>query len=531
MSLKPKKAVKAAKTTKKSVTRKTGTGAVATPAPGATEAPAGTGTPDNSAPALPASSRWSREGSEVGIRVRMYRVGFGDFFVVSFQPDQGDLVHIIIDCGVFKGTSQTGDIGSIEAAVADMAVITGGKVALILVTHRHADHIAGFARCQSTFAALTVQAIWMSIWESEYPTAVKFQTELDKAAGSLQSHFTSFGAAATKDQDTARKYMENAKGESGNGSNANALKLLKGGIRGLQPDYYQAGQDPKLPAAFAQAGISAKILGPPPIADVQLMKLMDLQKGIGQYMAAPSSSDSRADAPFGRDWEVDAEKFYTPLAFGEWFDDRGSDKKPLAKQVKQARAKMEAALAQAQPDAALVAAAQLNSYLNNQSLVVLFMFKGKNLLFVGDAQAGNWEHWIFGTDNPDSAASGAMTADAQKVLTSLHFYKVGHHGSSNATPRSVVNMMGKGAQKFASMCSTEEGVYGKENISDPSVGTEVPRIPLMSALGGVSSLVRSDQVEIEVNGTKTGPKVVAPLPTAGGAGRFVKGDIWIDCYL
>jgi len=33
-----------------------------------------------------------------------------------------------------------------------------------------------------------------------------------------------------------------------------------------------------------------------------------------------------------------------------------------------------------------MAAAGLNSFLNNQSLVVLFSWKGKNLLFAGDAQ-------------------------------------------------------------------------------------------------------------------------------------------------
>src|SRR5262249_34085770 len=63
-------------------------------------------------------TQWTPAVGEVGIRVRMYRVGFGDFFLVTCL-NQGASVHIIVDCGVFKGTSQTGDIGSIEAAVAD----------------------------------------------------------------------------------------------------------------------------------------------------------------------------------------------------------------------------------------------------------------------------------------------------------------------------------------------------------------------------------------------------------------------------
>jgi beta-lactamase superfamily II metal-dependent hydrolase len=474
--------------------------------------------------------RWTLQGGEVGIRVRMYRVGFGDFFLVTFQPVEGDQVHVIIDCGVFKGTSQTGDIGTIEAAIADMLQTTQKRVALIMVTHRHADHIAGFARRQSDFKLLAVQAIWMSIWESQYAGAVKLQAELDRTSKALQLHFTGLGAAASADQDTARKYMENAQGEIGNGSNANALALLKGGIGGLEPDYYQAGQIPTLPAAFTQLGIGAKILGPPPIDDVPLMKLMDLQKGIGQYMVRVGAAPTGVDPPFGEAWEVDPDNFYPTGAFAEWLD-RKNPVAPDEIDLMRARKKMERILKSAQPDAALVAAAQLNSFLNNQSLVVLFTFKGKNLLFVGDAQAGNWEHWIFGTDDPDKTASKSLTPDAQELLTSLDFYKVGHHGSSNATPKTVVTTMGKSAHKFAAMCSTQKGVYGKENIGDPSVGTEVPRIPLISALEGISTLVRSDQLAIKEGAIQEPAAVADPLPTDSAAGRFVPGAFWVDCFL
>src|SRR5262249_61165310 len=109
--------------------------------------------PSSSANADNGETQWTPAVGEVGIRVRMYRVGFGDFFLVTCL-NQGAPVHIIVDCGVFKGTSQTGDIGSIEAAVADMVQTTGGHVALIIMTHRHADHIAGFARCAETFKKL-----------------------------------------------------------------------------------------------------------------------------------------------------------------------------------------------------------------------------------------------------------------------------------------------------------------------------------------------------------------------------------------
>jgi hypothetical protein len=164
--------------------------------------------------------------------------------------------------------------------------------------------------------------------------------------------------------------------------------------------------------------------------------------------------------------------------------------------------------------------------------VVLFNFKGKNLLFVGDAQAGNWEHWIFGTDTPDKKASGTISDEAKKILTSLDFYKVGHHGSSNATPIAVVNMMNKASHKFPAMCSTQKDVYGKENLHDPTTGTEVPRIPLLNALGAATALVRSDQIKISLGDAKTEPAMVnEPLPSSAVGTRFEQGPLWIDCFL
>ncbi len=163
--------------------------------------------------------------------------------------------------------------------------------------------------------------------------------------------------------------------------------------------------------------------------------------------------------------------------------------------------------------------------------MVLFTFKGKKLLFVGDAQAGNWEHWLFKTDTPDKNATGTMDSVAQQILTSLNFYKVGHHGSGNATPKAAVEMMGTQNHKFAAMCSTQEGVYGTEDPDDPTKGTEVPRIPLLEKLGSESALVRSDQIPIAIPGLKVEAKVPAALPTPLPGYRFEQGPLWVDCYL
>jgi hypothetical protein len=71
---------------------------------------------------------------------------------------------------------------------------------------------------------------------------------------------------------------------------------------------------------------------------------------------------------------------------------------------------------------------------NNTSLVLAFEWgppgKGKVLLFPGDAQVGNWLSW---RDQKYEAEGVTMSAD--DLLRRTILYKVGHHGSHNATAR------------------------------------------------------------------------------------------------
>ena len=47
----------------------------------------------------------------------MYRVGFGDFFLITVPSKDGPQ-HILIDCGVTHGKTGKGDIATIKTAVA-----------------------------------------------------------------------------------------------------------------------------------------------------------------------------------------------------------------------------------------------------------------------------------------------------------------------------------------------------------------------------------------------------------------------------
>ena len=120
-----------------------------------------------------------------------------------------------------------------------------------------------------------------------------------------------------------------------------------------------------------------------------------------------------------------------------------------------------------------------NNVINNQSLVILFTINGKTLLFVGDAQWGNWANFLYG-----GKAGSTLSPSSKAILGKLDFYKVGHHGSTNATPKDALDAMRDGC---VAMCSTAVKAY-----------PGVPRPPLISAIEKKTQnqLARSDQVAV-----------------------------------
>lgn len=469
------------------------------------------------------------------LRVRMYRVGFGDFFLLTV-PSQAGPQHVLIDCGVTKGKSGTGDIGTIKAAVANMAQETGRKLALIIVTHRHMDHIIGFSRCKEEFEQFEVGAIWMPVWETEYDDKVKdLQAQLTALALDAGTHLA-LAADDTPDRAELLAMLENATGHdflagggfgvagTGGGTNAASLLLLKEGLK-VKPTYYHKGQKAELPKALVDAGLEAEILGPPPVDELAFMKLKDLKKGVGQYLEA---SERRPGSDGG--FRPFAERFtaspddYPASAFREWAS-RVAGAHPDHEALKKKAVKaLQTAVDDAQPEVLLTAVKALDGFLNNQSLVVLFTFRGKKLLFAGDAQAGNWEYWLYDSDTPVKAPTGELGTQGTQVLGHLDFYKVGHHGSTNATPIAAVEAMN---EDFVSMCSTQEGAFGsKKNQS------EVPRIPLIDALADKSVVVRSDQIAVKLEDGSVNPVPGSPKkPKKPKRGKFELGSCYVDYLL
>ena len=111
----------------------------------------------------------------------------------------------------------------------------------------------------------------------------------------------------------------------------------------------------------------------------------------------------------------------------------------------------------------------LDKQMNNTSLILLFEANGKKLLFPGDAQIENW--------------SVALAKEKYlELLADVDLYKVGHHGSLNATPKTMWNRFtkkGKASKpgRMQSVLSTMPSKHGSEDA-----GTEVPRTKLVKDL-------------------------------------------------
>jgi beta-lactamase superfamily II metal-dependent hydrolase len=431
------------------------------------------------APTATAAAATAPSAGADAIRVRMYRVGFGDCFLLSLPTATG-LQHVLVDCGVHC----RGDIKTIERVVKDIAQVTGGRVALVIATHPHQDHISGFGDYADTFRALQVVEVWLPWTEDPTdPDAVKLQQQRRALAAQLAQHF------AAKPADSAERLAATAALENLRGNDA-ALHVLDTGINGAHVRYVALGQ--QLTDVAAISGLRARILGPP--RDPKFLAQMTLPRDQRLFRgAAGAAAVVGADAPADDAIDAEMEGFVAVEPFEQkWVVGTESNRYYAAITERDKNL-----LAVAATSADLLAFA-LDDVVNNTSVVVLFSYRGKNLLFAGDARYGNWAGWI-------------EPADTSRLLRDVHFYKVAHHGSPNATPRSALEGLPRGG--FAAMVSTQSVPWDT-----------IPLPKLMDQLAARSNgLARSDSIAID--GAPAGP-ALAGLPA-----EFVAGEFWIDYFL
>lgn len=408
------------------------------------------------------------------IRVRMYRVGFGDCFLVSLPlSGNGGVRHILVDCGVHG----KGNIGTMDSVVENIAKVTDSKLAVVIATHAHQDHISGFD--PDKFNKFEIGEVWMP-WSEDPndPKAVKLKKKHVALAAQLNDHFAAqafIGGRMSSSLAAASAAVANLV------ANKTSLQALHSGFGGTaRIRFLKAGDN--FQNVENVPGLSTRILGPP--TDEKFLAKMDPPAG-HSYLRL---NGNRAEAvnqlrPFSAKWDI-----------------KPSDRKMANLRLPESEKKrIQGDVASDSLDGLAFA---LDKAVNNTSIVALFAFRGQTLLFPGDAQYGNWAAWL----EEDGSAD---------ILSSVGFLKVAHHGSVNATPKDALEKMSTG--KFAAMVSTQSKPW-------PSI----PRVPLMDRLKQQTrnKIVRSDSLAIKnLPHAPKGP-AVAKLPSG-----FVKGDFWYDYFI
>jgi hypothetical protein len=128
-------------------------------------------------------------------------------------------------------------------------------------------------------------------------------------------------------------------------------------------------------------------------------------------------------------------------------------------------------------------ALDLDSDTNNTSLVLAFEFTATRevLLFVGDAQVGNWKSWA----SVKYDVPGRSTPlPAHDLLARTVFYKVGHHCSHNATLKKggLELMQHDDLVAFIPLDKTTAKAQGKKDANGVPKGWDMPAGPLFKAL-------------------------------------------------
>jgi hypothetical protein len=397
------------------------------------------------------------------VRVRMYRHGLGDCFLLTL-PGAGDRpFYLMIDCGVILGTADPGT--KMEGVIRNVIETTGGHVDLLVATHEHWDHLSGFLQAADLFAAgsdgespgkLHVHALWLAWTESSADELAnllrgqrkKTERGLRLALQRLRAVELEDAGAAEAERTggwTASQQVASLLGFFGASSRkgtGDALEAVCGYARST-PRYLSPGEPPI--ELEGVPGIRIFVLGPP--RDEKLIKksspsrshseVYEMAFGLtpdNAFFAAALDEQAAVEGGFSELREATQpfdRKYRVPeLQAKQWpFFQRFYWGAAVADRSDQSWRRIDAEWLGAAAELAL----KLDSDTNNTSLALAIELTatGRVLLFPGDAQVGNWLSW----ENVSWTLDGGREVTAHDLLGRTVLYKVGHHGSHNATLR------------------------------------------------------------------------------------------------
>jgi hypothetical protein len=429
----------------------------------------------------------------------MYRHGFGDCFLLTFR-DESVEKHVLIDCGVLYRTPN--EEKTMQTIALDIAAITKGQIDVVVVTHEHWDHVCGFYHAHSIFNKMNIREVWLS-WTEDPKDDIASTLKSDlKGARSViiqaaQHEKKPFGAAMGPLQGIAEFF--------GAQEGVNTTTVMEQCIRPLgRNKYLRPGEIHEIDGL---GDVRFVVLGPPRDSNLFRSRLPGTEE---RYISASGGDYLKSLGAFAVGDSADP-GLWEQIEAAFPFDPRQRippDMSPLRHlydNQEHAWRKIDSLWRSTAAQLAL----RLDHDTNNSSLVLAVELERskKVLLFVGDAQFGNWISWA------------NVKFDADKVLGSNELlrrtilYKAGHHGSHNGTLRSSAALM-TSPELIVLVPVCEEAAkrvgWGK-----------IPYAPLITALGQQSAgrLIRSDRgasIDVKSSIEKNGSAAVE------------ENDLWLD---
>lgn len=364
--------------------------------------------------------------------IRMYRHGLGDCFLLAFGAGNNQQRYVLIDCGVLVGTANANE--TMTTVANNIKEATDGHLHALAVTHEHWDHVSGFAQAQSVFENVSVDELWLAWTEdSGEPLAEQLRARRRQALSALQGvqmRLAGNPSAYSQRVQYVMDFFGPALGATGRATTEGALDWVKDK---WDNHVYCSPSNPPLKMS-GLPDVSFFVLGPPK-DERYIRKSRPSRRNSEVYLGDPCSGDletlmmalgaSDPDSPQElRALREDESKPFNPAYELDQLDEAVApidglyDGEPWRQ--------IEANWGELAGELAL----KLDAHTNNTSLVLAIELSpgGKVLLFPGDAQVGNWLSW------EDITWCGAHSdLKAADLLNRTVLYKVGHHGSHNAT--------------------------------------------------------------------------------------------------
>jgi beta-lactamase superfamily II metal-dependent hydrolase len=387
-----------------------------------------------------------------GVTVRMYNMGFGDCFLLAFPGSDDKPRFMLIDCGVHHSYPEKEERARLVAE--DIAKATGNHLHVVAVTHEHTDHLYGFKFGREIFEQIAIDQLWLPWTENPDDPMAKelkerygIQVRALEAAIALLENQSHKAQLAESLQNVLNFEFPNALSAAA-GANKAQLEFLREKSQNefhSDQDYRTPGEAPK--SIQGVEGARVFVLGPP--RSVKWIRSVFRKKEVYSDEHALTADLSFASALLSANRSAtsgDKEIFERSLPFGGSLEEIKSDSvsyKLLLRSFEQKYGMIDSEdehLEWRKIDVDWLYAAEslslaINGKTNNSSLVLAVELTGtdpkKILLFVGDAQVGNWLSWHELSWPGDEDADSQITVE--DMLNRTVLYKVGHHGSHNAT--------------------------------------------------------------------------------------------------